>query len=142
MPALVPCEVVADLERVLEELLRIITRLADGQVREHVIRRGRQLGNGQQVSPIEVAVAELELLEQIAADDVRPVGEGVARFARAMRGLRRMLRSGQPGERIPPIPVRRPHREMILARHAVVRTTEETVLRQLRRKGEVLARQC
>ena len=112
--ALVDGEIVPPRERVLKKFLRVVARLPDGQVRKHVVGRALERRHGQQVLPVEVAVAELELAERIAVEDTRPRAGGVARLPRAVRRLRRMRRAGDAGERRAPVPVRRAHREMIL----------------------------
>src|SRR3989442_1950027 len=74
---LVNREVVPRRERILEELLRVVARLPDREVRKHVVRRVRERRHRQQVLPVELAVAELELPEHVYAEDARPAPDPV-----------------------------------------------------------------
>ena len=134
-------EVVAQRPGVLVELLRVVAALPDGDGREHVVRRVGQRRLGQQVLPVEVAVADPHFLDRGVADHVGPGVRDVERLARAVGGLRRMLGAGHLRERVAPVPVRPPRREVIALADVPVAPAEEAVLHQLGVERPVEARQ-
>ena len=111
--AAVPGQVVAGLAVVLVEPLREVVGLADGQPREAVLEGVADLRQPL-VGPLEVVVAELHFLDQVAADHPRPRAEHVGGLLGLDRGVRGMAGGGE-DEGIRPVPVRAADAQSVVA---------------------------
>ena len=131
-------QVVAHADGVLEELLRIVAPLANGQARKDVVRSVDELVRDQLVLPVEVGVAHLDLLKGGVAQHLGPGADHVDRGAIASRGLRRMFGARDLREVVAPVPIRSAHRTVVGGLRLPVAAAKKAVLNQLGRKSERL----
>ena len=137
--AAVPGQVVAGVAVVLVEPLRVVVGLADGQSREAVLEGVADLRQAL-VGPLEVVVADLQFLNQVARQHPRPGAEHVGGLLGLHRRVRRVAGGGQ-HERVRPVPVRAAHAESVVGGQLVVGAAQEAPLRVLERNREGLRRQ-
>ena len=137
--AAVPGQVVAALRVVLIEPLRIVVRLADGEPGEAVLEGVADLRQAL-VGPLEVVVAEFQLLDQRAAQHARPRAEHVGGLLGLHRGVRGVP-GGRQHEWVRPVPVRSAHGQPVVVRQLVVGAPQEAPLRVLERNREGLSGQ-